>query len=141
MAGKHIAYFKGEHDWLSNMYDIPVTYNGYTFQNSESAFQAQKCPQYVEKFVNLSGYDAKSLGKSLPLREDWAEVRVGIMTEIVYAKFSQNSELKRKLLETGNVHLREGNTWGDKFWGVCDGCGMNMLGKILMRVREELKNE
>lgn len=32
----------------------------------------------------------------------------------------------------------EGNTWGDKFWGVCDGEGENHLGKLLMEVRAEL---
>ncbi|NWN81082.1 NADAR family protein, partial [Bacillus sp. (in: firmicutes)] len=47
--------------------------------------------------------------------------------------------LKNKLLQTGESILIEGNTWGDKIWGVCNGVGENKLGKILMKVRNELK--
>ena len=62
------------------------------------------------------------------------------MEEIVRAKFTQNEELKRLLLATGDKRLAEGNTWGDTFWGVDlrSGRGENHLGIILMRVREEL---
>lgn len=63
------------------------------------------------------------------------------MYEICKAKFSQNTELKKRLLSTGNENLEEGNTWGDKIWGTVHGIGENRLGKILMRIREELRNE
>ena len=52
---------------------------------------------------------------------------------------TQNPELGNKLLETGNQELVEGNTWGDIFWGVCNGKGQNWLGKILMMVRDEIR--
>ncbi|MCY8564311.1 NADAR family protein [Bacillus sonorensis] len=55
------------------------------------------------------------------------------------AKFEQNDHLINKLLQTGESILIEGNTWGDKIWGVCNGVGENKLGKILMKVRNELK--
>ena len=60
------------------------------------------------------------------------------MYEIVLAKFTQNPDLKEELLATGDEHLEEGNTWGDAIWGTVDGVGENRLGKILMRVRDEL---
>ena len=63
------------------------------------------------------------------------------MYDICYAKFTQNEELKSRLLATGTHLLEEGNTWGDKIWGTVDGEGENHLGKILMRVRKELRNE
>lgn len=63
------------------------------------------------------------------------------MYEICKAKFTQNEDLKEKLLATGNNILEEGNTWGDRVWGTVNGVGENRLGKILMRVREELRNE
>ena len=44
-----------------------------------------------------------------------------------------------KLLATGDAQLEEGNTWGDRIWGVYQGQGDNRLGKILMKVREELR--
>lgn len=40
--------------------------------------------------------------------------------------------------KNGDAELIEGNTWGDRIWGVCDGVGENRLGKILMRVRAEM---
>ena len=53
----------------------------------------------------------------------------------------ENEDLKQRLLATGDKRLVEGNTWGDTFWGVDlrSGRGENQLGRILMRVREELK--
>ena len=63
------------------------------------------------------------------------------MYEICKAKFTQNEDLKEKLLATGNDILEEGNTWGDRVCGTVNGVGENRLGKILMRVREELRNE
>ncbi|MDE7478548.1 MAG: NADAR family protein, partial [Lachnospiraceae bacterium] len=73
------------------------------------------------------------------LRHDWEKVKFDIMYEICKAKFSQNEELREKLIATGKVRLEEGNTWGDKIWGTVNGKGQNNLGKILMRVREELR--
>lgn len=46
-----------------------------------------------------------------------------------------------KLLATRDRMLIEGNDWGDTFWGMVDGEGENNLGKILMRVREEIKTD
>ncbi|CAM0109837.1 hypothetical protein VPH166E361_0119 [Vibrio phage 166E36-1] len=57
-------------------------------------------------------------------------------------KFSDtNPSLRSKLLDTSDVELVEGNWWGDKYWGVClkTGEGENNLGKLLMKVREDLK--
>ena len=136
-----ITRFRGQYGFLSNMHDCDVKYNGLTFKNSESAFQAQKCISESHKFTNMSGPKAKRYALTLPLREDWAEVRVGIMCEVVYEKFSQNPELKKKLLDTGLEELIEGNDHKDTFWGVYNGNGKNMLGKILMKVRSELGRE
>ena len=64
------------------------------------------------------------------------------MYEIVKRKFTINKELQQKLLETKEEELVEGNWWHDTYWGVDSktGTGQNKLGKILMKVREEVKN-
>jgi predicted NAD-dependent protein-ADP-ribosyltransferase YbiA (DUF1768 family) len=62
------------------------------------------------------------------------------MEDVVRAKFSQNPELCDQLLDTGDKTLIEGNHWGDRFWGVCDGVGENHLGQILEKVRTELRS-
>ena len=140
-----IEEFRGAYDFLSNFYEAPLTYRGVTYGNAEAAFQAQKCLTEEERtaFADLRPAKAKSMGRRVALRPDWEEVKVGLMEEIVRAKFTQNEYLKMMLLGTGDALLKEGNAWGDTFWGVSHktGKGENHLGKILMQVREELKRE
>lgn len=136
-----INKFRGKYYFLSNFYETPVTWNGLTYLNNEAAFQSAKTFSDRECFTNLDPSSAKKLGRKVQLRSDWENVKDDVMYEICKAKFSQNIELKKRLLSTGNEHLEEGNTWGDKIWGTVNGIGENRLGKILMRIREELRNE
>ena len=136
-----ISKFEGNYYFLSNFYSAPITYNGITYKNNEAAFQAQKCPYRVHEFTDLEPSEAKRLGRRVKLREDWEEVKDRVMYEIVRAKFRQNKLLKMLLLQTGTRTLVEGNWWNDTYWGVCKGKGENKLGQILMRVREELKDD
>ena len=124
---------------MSNFYSTPVLYHGLRFENSEAAFQAAKCPDRMRDFCGLNPSEAKRLGRSVELRTDWEAVKYDVMYQICMAKFLQNQDLAQKLIKTGNAELVEGNTWGDTVWGVCDGVGENNLGKILMRIREELR--
>lgn len=77
------------------------------------------------------------------LREGFHEgsFKVSLMAAIVKAKFEQNPGLAQKLKDTGSMELVEHNTWKDTFWGVHDGQGKNYLGKILEKVREQIKRE
>lgn len=136
-----INNFRGEYSFLSNFYNSPVEYQGITYRNNEAAFQSAKSLNLdIRKtFSNLDPSQAKRKGRHIALRPDWENVKFDIMYEICKAKFSQNKTLKDKLLNTRNEYLEEGNTWGDKIWGTINGEGQNNLGKILMRVREELK--
>lgn len=139
---KRIDNFRGKYYFLSNFSSYPVTYDGLTYQNNEAAFQAMKVkdPKKREQFIHLPPNRAKSKGRHVLLRSDWEKVKEQFMYEIVLAKFTQNKDLKQKLLETGDALLIEGNSWNDVEWGVCNGRGQNKLGKILMRVRKELSN-
>lgn len=94
-------------------------------------------------FTQLSPKDAKRRGRNVKLRADWDAVKDGIMEEIVRAKFTQNKDLGEKLLATGDAVLIEGNTWNDRYWGVDikTGAGHNHLGKIIMKIRTELKED
>ena len=137
-----IKEFRGKYFFLSNFFETPVTWQGITYQNNEAAFHSAKVinQKNRQSFASLNPSKAKSKGRHVQLRNDWEKIKDNIMYEICYCKFSQNEELKKKLIATGNALLVEGNTWGDKYWGVCNGTGKNKLGKILMRVREELKS-
>ncbi len=136
-----IKEFRGKYYFLSNFSNAPVEYNGITYLNNEAAFQSMKTMNIRkrEQFANLDPSTAKRKGRNVILRNDWEKVKEQIMYEICKNKFSQNEDLKIKLLETGDQYLEEGNTWGDKEWGTCKGVGKNKLGKILMRVRDELR--
>ena len=136
-------FHEEQYRFLSNFYEARVAYNGLVYGSNEAAFQAQKCMTEEEK-IPFTGYGpgkSKGLGRRVPLRPDWEQVKVGIMEDIVRAKFTQHPELAAKLLATGDKVLVEGNTWGDTCWGVDmrTGQGENHLGRILMKVREELR--
>jgi hypothetical protein len=128
---------KGKYDFLSNFYPCTLQYMGITYQNSEAAFQAQKCPERAIEFANLDPSRAKRLGRRVKLRSDWEEVKIPIMYQILEAKFS-NPELMNRLLQVEGEIVEE-TTWGDTFWGVCKSKGNNMLGKLLMDIRDRNK--
>ena len=133
-----IDKFEGKYFFLSNFYECPVTYNRLTYQNAEAAFHAQKTFNLgiQKEFTTLNPSEAKKLGRAIPLREDWEEIKVEHMKAIVLCKFEQNPNLKEQLLATYPHELIEGNWWHDTFWGVCNGVGQNNLGKILMELRD-----
>lgn len=140
--GEKICSFRGAYNFLSNMSTAVFEWDGRTYRNSEAAFQSAKSqdPEERDQFSTYAGVVAKRAGKRVNLRSDWESVKVGIMREIVRAKFSQNPDLLKKLLDTGDAELVEGNSWHDTFWGVdqTTGEGENHLGKILMEIRAEL---
>lgn len=138
MMQKTIDEFRDYFYFLSNFYQANVVYNGIRYQNNEAAFQSMKCPERAEEFSTLNPSFAKSLGRHVKLREDWEHVKEQIMYEICLAKFTQNEDLKEKLLTTGDALLIEGNNWNDREWGVCNGEGKNKLGAILMKIRAEI---
>ena len=136
-----IDYFREEYFFLSNFYPAKIQFDGITYPSAEAAFQAQKTTDAQERaaFATVSPDEAKKMGRTVALRSDWDEVRLAIMRQVVYAKFTQNPHLTQWLVWTGNKTLIEGNTWGDIYWGVDlrTGKGENHLGRILMALREE----
>ena len=136
-----IDSFSGEYEFLSNFYYAPITYNGIKYRTSEAAYQAAKSTdiEVHHKFSGISARDSKNEGRKLTLREDWEDVKISIMYDILYCKFTQHFDLREKLLATNEIELVEGNTWNDIFWGVCKGNGENHLGKTLTKLREELR--
>ena len=112
---------------------------------SEHYFQAQKfCGTEYEEIIRLldNPMKAAEMGRNrdLPLREDWEQVKDDIMRKAVYAKFSQNKEIRDVLISTGKETIIE-KTTNDYYWGCGkDGSGKNKLGIILMEVREELSS-
>jgi ribA/ribD-fused uncharacterized protein len=146
-----IETFRGEHVFLSNFYFSFVLYNDIVWKTAEHAYQASKTLDPKEKKWIIdcpTPHLVKEIGKKLTLREDWNNVKVQIMRDIIYEKFEYNKSIKEKLIATHPYILIEGNLWHDNFWGVCkcEKCKKvkvkhNHLGFILMELRNRYVNE
>ncbi len=136
-----IARFFGQYRWLSNFWLVDVVLDGITYPSVENAYQAAKClyEEDRERFRTCAPGYAKKLGRKIVIRDDWMDIRVTVMRALLAQKFTPDTELAKSLLDTGDRELVEGNTWGDRFWGVCYGQGENVLGKLLMEIRAELR--
>ncbi|MEL6903463.1 MAG: NADAR family protein [Cyanobacteria bacterium J06606_4] len=140
----HFYSVRDKYGEFSNFAPYPITIEGKTWPTSEHFFQAQKFPGTShEEEIRLakSPMIAARMGRDRkrPLRSDWDTVKDDIMRQALYAKFAQHPSLKEMLLATGEANIVE-HTKNDSYWGDGgDGTGLNMLGKILVELREELK--
>jgi len=138
-----IGSFSGEYRFLSNFWMVPIPFENVWYPSVEHAYQAAKTLDAAEKTLikNAStASEAKRLGKHVKIRPDWESVKIDYMKYLVWYKFSMYPEMGKKLLDTKDAELVEGNTWNDTFWGVCNGLGQNWLGKILMEVRDQVRS-
>lgn len=140
---KAIDSFRGEYWFLSNFCPCEIEWDKLQYRSVEHAFQAAKTfdnDRREEIRTARTPGEAKRLGRQVELIEGWEEVKDEIMYTLIHKKFKSES-LKAKLLSTGEAELIEDNNWGDKYWGMCNGVGQNRLGEILMKVREEIREE
>lgn len=146
-----ITEFRGRWAFLSNFYPASLAWEGITYPTSEHAFNAGKTLDEEQRLWIASSStprQAKQRGRSVQLRPDWDErVRFEVMTDVLLAKFTCRPERVEALLSTGDAQLVEGNTWHDNAWGdcrcgrpACTAPGHNYLGKTLMILRDELRD-
>lgn len=138
-----IREFQGEYRWLSNFSLHGFWLYGEWYPTNEHYYQAAKCldhGEYTAIREALTPGQAKYLGQRCKMRSDWDDVKDIFMYEGVLAKFTDNTDIRNKLLATADEYIQEGNTWGDMYWGVDTrtGKGKNKLGLILMSVRHRL---
>lgn len=151
-----IEQFQDQFRWLSNFWFCEVMFEGVKYPTVEHAYQAAKYDKLLLSHIDIDGNkiyvrdviresekpgQAKRLGKKFKLREDWEQVKALIMKDLLREKF-KNPYLREKLIATKDWILEEGNHWHDTFWGIYppgSGNGQNMLGKLIMEVREEIK--
>ncbi len=131
-----------DYGFLSNFAAAPFVLDGLSWRTVEHCYQAHKFvgqPLFNEIRQAPSAVAAKKLGQNrdVPIPEDWNGRRVDLMRRAMYAKFTQNPELKAALLATGQRLLLEDRA--DPFWGRgTDNRGGNRLGLLLMELREAL---
>jgi len=139
-----------EHRFLSNFFLVPggIILDGTRYPTVEHAYQAAKSLDPMHRFhIRKCGPSgtAKRMGspeymarEGYVLRHDWELVKLDLMRDFLRQKFRTGTRLAQLLTDTGDAQLVEGNTWGDRFWGVHFGRGENHLGRLLMERRGEL---
>lgn len=151
---ERVCFYEQEFYPLSNFSAFAIMWRGYRFDTSEHAYHWEKFPPLPEyhpgweRDLARTIRCARSAHEAFKLaelqreyrRKDWDEVKVGIMGQILRAKVNQHEYVHRKLLETGDRELVE-NSWRDDFWGWgANRDGKNMLGKLWMEIRAELRS-
>lgn len=140
-----IRFYKVNDDYgyFSNFARYPILLQSFVWPTVEHYFQANKFDDYrIQDFIRelASPMDAAIEGrkKDKPIRNDWDAIKNEVMLRALKAKFLQHPVLRRSLLQTKNAILIE-HTENDNYWADGgDGTGQNMLGKLLMQVREDL---
>lgn len=142
--------FSGDMAFLANSHVVEggIEFEGITYPSVENAFQAAKTldPEERVQFETINAVQSKRLGQKVTMQPQWDYTRVQVMKSLVRQKF-QNPELRDKLLATGDEALEETNKWHDNYWGACQCArcngklGLNWLGRILMSVRKELREQ
>lgn len=150
-----IAHFKSvDHSYLSNFHIVDVEYCGVIYPSSEHAYMSAKSDDVVEvdgrkfnwkdfcKRPDIRPGKIKGESRFVTLIDGWDEMKVQVMYHVLVSKF-RNPALRSRLLSTGNQNIQEGNWHGDTFWGVDlkvnPNYGENNLGRLLMRVRDEIR--
>jgi ribA/ribD-fused uncharacterized protein len=139
-----IKQFSGEYRWLSNFALVNVVFEGVVYPSIEHAYVAAKTtdPEFRKEILNplLAAGTVKVMGRGVKVRNDWDNIKLTVMEDLVRQKFNQEP-FKTKLIETSDEYIQEGNYWGDSYWGVNmkTGDGMNHLGELIMMIRRELR--
>lgn len=142
-----IGEFQKEYRFLSNFYPCSFKWRGVTWPTVEHAYQAAKNPASMDMIRKQSSPGkAKKVARLFKPIPEWENKKLEIMEELVRIKFNM-PRFKDRLKATGDAILTEGNYWHDNFWGncICREClaipGLNHLGKILMKVRDEISKD
>ena len=133
------------HGYMSNYKKARFFIYGRWWNNVEAPYQAQKCiniAEYDAIHQAKTANDARLLGQKVKMRDEWDVFHKDrVMHECCMAKFLQHKDLRDQLMATGDEELVEDSSV-DWYWGCGkDGTGKNMLGKTLMKIRDELKGE
>lgn len=135
---------------FSNLFRRPVLFEGEEFPTAEHAYQAGKARKKDVRAWILSAPSPSLVAMAAhglytwDIVPNWSKVKFDRMREVLRAKFAQHEDLRHLLLSTGSARLVEScktDNLVNRTWGEVNGKGKNMLGRLLMEVRDELRTE
>ena len=143
-----IEFYKefGEYGYLANYSNHGFTVNGVFYPTAEHFYQASKFddPMIIQRILACkTPKEASVIGRDRNLTRipHFRDIKLDKMYQGVYEKFLQNPDIQKKLLDTGDEEIKE-MTVKESFWGVGPHFdGENHMGKILMKVRQQLRDE
>ena len=143
-----IGFYPREFYCLDNFSSFKVLYKGTLYSSVEEAYQAlgfaESAPEIAEKIKNsYSAHEAQKIAyaNKEKRQENWDDIKLGVMEELLRLKIEQNPYVKKKLLDTKDYTIVEDSP-KDSYWGWGeDRTGKNNLGKLWMKLREELKGK
>lgn len=146
--GEFIGFYPREFFVFDNFSSFKVCVDGVTYSTVEHAYQATKflksAPEIAKEIMDsYSAHDAQKIAYKNKDKqcENWDEIKLSVMEKLLRLKLEQNPYVKKKLLETGDYTICEDSP-KDSFWGIgLDRKGRNELGKLWMKLREELKGK
>lgn len=145
-TGDVVGCYEREFYTFSNFSSFQVEWRGQLWPTSEHAYQAahffETAPELAASIHAMhSAHEAFVTAKENgdKTRKDWEAVKIGIMEDICRHKLAQHEYVRTQLLKTADVLIVEDSPV-DSFWGWgADRKGRNELGKVWMRLRDELR--
>jgi ribA/ribD-fused uncharacterized protein len=132
------------HREFSNFAPFGIDLDGAWWATVENYYQAQKFTD-LDLRQSIRQAEQPIIAKALAdtnkaaIRPDWDAIKDEVMYCAVRRKFELHAALKTMLLETGEEDIAEANP-ADSYWGIGgDGTGLNKLGKIMSRIRADLR--
>lgn len=138
-----IGFYEREFYVFSNFSSFAVEWKGTVWMTSEHIYQAEKFEDVAirEEIRNArSAHDSKKVAEKYRerVRADWADVKLAVMEQILRAKLSQHPYVMKKLMQSKGRSLIE-DSWRDSYWGWGQNKdGQNHLGRLWMKIRDEL---
>ena len=126
---------------LDNFSPHSIVYNGQKYPTAEHLYQALKFdnPKIVAEIIDAnSPLQAKIIASKYKQQRinNWSETKVQTMKKVLNLKLYQHPEIQDYLKSTNESELIENNP-EDDFWGIGDGNGQNMIGKIWMEIKSK----
>lgn len=143
-----IEFYKefGELGYLANYSNHGFTKNGIFYKTVEHYYQSEKFddPEIKKRIINApTPKEASNIGRdrSNIRKDNFKEIKNQVMFDGILEKFRQNRDIAYKLIETRNKKIAEA-TIDEYYWGIGkDKSGKNVIGDILVKVRERIKRE